>query len=331
LGLEVSPPTGESARLEEEAVGWLVRAQSDTATADDWVALTAWLEASEAHARAFAHVEALSAEISDNSGAIADAIATARGEMLAFKRPARRRPVWTRWAGLAAAAAVIAVVAAPALRRAYQGEPTTYRSAVGETREVDLGDGSRIRLDGASTMTVRLGWRTRRIDLAQAQASFDVAKDPRRPFLVDVGDQQVRVVGTEFNILHVDHEVVVSVRRGIVEVRQSGLGPDPVARLVRGDELRHAEGTQVSQQQRVNPDKAFAWASGRLVCDDEPLGQVVAELNRRYALPIRVTPAAAGKRFSGVLELGDQGVLVRRLAGYLSLSVRRTDREITLS
>ncbi len=330
-GLEVSPPTGESVRLDEEAVGWLVRVQSDAATADDWVALTAWLEASEAHAEAFARAEALSVEISDNSVEIAKAIAPARGEVLAFKRPNRHVPVWTRWAVLAAAAAVVAVVASPAVLGAYQGSPTTYRTAIGETREVDLGDGSRIRLDGASTMTVRLGWRARRVDLAQAQASFDVAKDPRRPFVVDVGDQQVRVVGTEFNILHADRQVVVSVRRGIVEVRQTDLGPDPVARLMSGDELRHAEGTQVSQQQRVNPDRAFAWASGRLVCDDEPLGQVVAELNRRYALPIRVTPAAAAKRFSGVLELGDQGVLVRRLADYLSLSVRRTDREITLS
>jgi transmembrane sensor len=327
----MTPPTGMSARLDNEAVAWLVRVQADAATADDWAALTAWLEVSEARADAFARAEALSAEISDNSVEIAAAMSRPADKVLAFRSRVRRVPPWTPLAGLAAAAAVVAVVAAPGLQRAYQGAPETYRTTAGETREIALSDGSHIRLDGASTMTARMGWRTRRIDLAQAQASFDVSKDPRRPFLVDVGDQQVRVVGTEFNILHDDHEVVVSVRRGVVDVRQPGLRADPVARLVKGDELRHAEGTQVSQQQRVNPDKAFAWASGRLVCDDEPLSQIVAELNRRYALPIRVTKPAGAKRFSGVLELGDQDVLLRRLADYLSLSVRRTDREITLS
>ncbi|THD51085.1 FecR domain-containing protein [Phenylobacterium sp.] len=329
----MSPPTGPGpgVRLDDEAVAWLVRVEADTATADDWVALTAWLESAEAHADAFARSEALSAEISDNSVEIAASISRPDGEVLPFKPRVRRGPRWMPLAGLAAAATVVAVIAAPSAQRAYQGAPQTYRTGVGETLEMALSDGTHIHLDGASAMTVQIGWRTRRIDLAQAQASFDVAKDPRRPFVVDVGDQQVRVVGTEFNILHEGQEVVVSVRRGVVEIRQPSLGPDPVARLVKGDELRHAEGTQVSQQQRVNPDKAFAWASGRLVCDDEPLSRIVAELNRRYALPIRVTRTAGAKRFSGVLELGDEDVLLRRLADYLSLSVQRTDHEITLS
>ena len=44
-----------------------------------------------------------------------------------------------------------------------------------------------------------------------------------------------------------------------------------------------------------------------------------------------MTKAAGAKRFSGVLELGDQEAVVRTLAGYLSLSVRRTDHGIALS
>ncbi len=326
----MSPPIKNS-ELEAQAIAWLVRVQSDSATADDWMALTAWLEASDAHADAFAEAEALSAEIGDNAREIAAAIQQPDLVVVPFQPRLRRRS----WGSItqpaaAAAAVVVAVVGGFGLQRAYLGAPAVYRTAVGETRDIALSDGSHIRLDGASTMTVRMGWAVRRIDMAQAQAAFDVAKDPRRPFLVEVGDQQVRVVGTEFNILHADNQVVVSVRRGVVEVRQPGLGPDPIARLAKGDELRHGEGTQVSQQQQVAPDKAFAWTSGRLVCDDEPLSQIVTELNRRYQIPIRVSGAAGAKRFSGVLELGDQSVLVRTLAGYLSLSVQRTDHEITL-
>ncbi|MGZ6018111.1 MAG: FecR family protein [Phenylobacterium sp.] len=327
----MSPPTTSKSSLLDEAIAWLVRVQSDTATADDWVELTAWLEASDDHAEAFAEAEALSAEIADNAGEIAAAIPRPAATALPFRPRIRRTPAWTAFAGLAAAAAVVAVVATPGLERAYQGAPVTYRTAPGETRDVALADGSHIRLDGASAVTVRLGWRSRRVDMGLAQASFDVAKDPKRPFLVNVGDQQVRVVGTEFNILHDDRQVVVSVRRGVVEVRQPALGPNPVARLLKGDELRHAEGDRVSQQQEVDPDAAFAWASGRLICQDEPLSQIAAELNRRYAVPVHVTAAAGAKRFSGVLMLGDQTRVVKTLADYLSLTVRRTDRDIALS
>ena len=166
--------------------------------------------------------------------------------------------------------------------------------------------------------------------MAEAQATFDVAKDPGRAFLISVGDQQVRVVGTEFNIRHYDKSVRVTVRRGIVEVRQLALGQTPVARLVAGQSLSHVEGAPRSVQTATDPNPAFAWTEGRMVCDDETLGDMIAYLNRRYPVPIKISPALAGKRFSGVLELGDENLVIKRLASYFSLSVHRTDSTIEL-
>lgn len=314
--------------LRDDAVAWLVRVQSDHAMAEDWSALTAWLEASDDHLAAFEEAELVAAELSERRAEIAPALAPAAPTVVAF-RPRVARPVWS--AGLAAAAAaVVALVAGPALWRSYQGAETVYETGPGQTRQIALADGTRIKLDAASKLSVRLGWRTRRVEMADAQATFDVAKDPGRPFLIGVGDQQVRVVGTEFNIRHYDKTVQVTVRRGVVEVRQPALGAEPVARLVAGQSLSHAEGSPRSTQVTTDPSRAFAWTQGRLVCDDEPLGQIVADLNRRYPVPIRVSDAAARRRFSGVLELGDEAVVVQRLAGYFSLSVHRTGREIEL-
>lgn len=58
---------------EDRAIAWLVRVQSDAATVQDWVALTAWLEISEAHAQAFARAELLSGAIMDSARDIAAA------------------------------------------------------------------------------------------------------------------------------------------------------------------------------------------------------------------------------------------------------------------
>lgn len=326
----MSPRTdpGVTEALRDEALAWLVRVQSDAATGEDWSALTDWLEVSQQHLAAFEAVEGLAAELADQAAQIAPRLALAAGEVVAFRpRPAaagRRGFI----AALAAAAAVLVV--SPIAWRAYQGPATTYETGVGQTREIVLADGSHIHLNGGSKLTVRLGWRARRVEMAQAEATFDVAKDPSRPFLISVGDQQVRVVGTEFNIRHDDKTVVVSVRRGVVEVRQPALGPAPVARLTVGQALHHVEGARASKVSAVAPDAAFAWTQGRLVCEDQPLSEIVAALNRRYPTPIRVSEAVGRRRFSGVLDLGDQAVLVDRLSRYLSLTVVRTGAEITL-
>ena len=184
--------------------------------------------------------------------------------------------------------------------------------------------------NAASTLTVRLGWRMRQVTLADAEATFDVAKDRDRPFIIAAGDQQIRVVGTEFNVRDYDRSVVVSVRRGVVEVRQPALGDEPVARLTAGEELRHVQGSAVSARGRVDPNAAYAWTTGRLICNDRPLSDIVAYLNRRYPTPILVSQANGARRFSGVLELGDQQLLVRRLAEYLFLPVHRADGKIIL-
>lgn len=319
-----------SQALDDQAVAWLVRVQSDAATADDWMALAAWLDADPHNVIAFAAAEQLSAEITDRADQIAAGLAPASAAAPTLT-PRRRTP--RRWllAGGLAAAASIAVVAGPLAWRSYEGAPITYSTGVGETRQITLADGSRIQLDAASTMTVRLGWRQRRVWMSEAQASFDVAKDARRPFTVDVGDQRVRVVGTEFNVRHLDGQVRVTVRRGIVEVSQPDQSGAPVARLSPGQQLTHVEGKDVSTVRQVEPGAAFAWRNGRLICEDEPMSEIAAELSRRYAIPVRVSGAAAGRRFSGVLELGDEAQVVRRLADYLSLTARRTDGAFILS
>lgn len=313
--------------LTDQAIVWLVRVQSDAATDADWEALTAWLEQSDAHREAFEAVELLSDDIDVLASDIKSGLVKTEDRVVAF-RPRLPR----RWIGLGAAAAAAVLVAAvsPMLVTAYRGAPETYVAAAGSPRDVVLSDGSRIRINAGSSLTVRMGWRGRRVEMADAEASFQVVHDPGRPFTVSAGDQQVRDIGTEFNIRHRDGQVVVSVRSGVVAVSQPGLGSAEVARLTAGQQLRHVEGAGTSQVASVNPDTAFAWTKGQLVCDDRPLSEIVAELNRRFGGGVQVSPAAGRRRFSGVLELDDRKAVVRRLAGFLSLSVDDKDGQLIL-
>lgn len=315
--------------LRDEAVAWLVRVQSDAATAEDWTALTDWLEDSEARVAAFEEAELIVGDVDLRKAEIADGLSPPAPNVATFPSRATA-PARRAWIGGAIAASLAVLVGGPALWTASQGRSVTYETKPGETRRIDLADGTRITLDGGSRLSVRLGWRKREVEMGMAQASFDVAKDPSRPFLIGVGDQRVRVVGTEFNIRHDAKSVRVTVRRGVVEVAQRDGGGQAPVRLTVGQELRHAQGATRSDVRRVAPDGAFAWSQGQLVADNETLGDIVADLNRRFSTPIRITPEVASRRFSGVIALDDEDAAVHVLATYAALTVDRVDGEIVL-
>lgn len=318
--------------LRDDAVAWLVRVQSEAATVDDWMALTDWLDGSPARQEAFEEAELIVADLTERRDEIAAALTPPADNVIRFP-PTRRKPApppRRAWIGGAIAASLAVMIGGPALWNASQGALVTYETKPGETRRIDLADGTHITLDGGSKLSVRLGWKTRRVEMGLAQASFDVAKDPSRPFLIGVGDQAVRVVGTEFNIRNDGRSVRVTVRRGIVEVAQRDAKGQAPTRLTVGQELRHVQGSDTAQVRRVEASNAFAWSQGQLVADNETLGDIVADLNRRFATPIRITPEAANRRFSGVIALDDEEAAVRLLATYASLSVDRTAEEISL-
>jgi len=326
--------TTQAELVREQAISWLVRVQSDRATGEDWAALADWLEESETHLAAFEEAEMLSRRIDSSADSLLKGLRAPSAKVIQFsahqtRRP-RSRPGWAGTALLAASVIALAMFGAPMLWNGYQGPLRTYQTGVGETRDLKLADGTSVRLDAASTLSARIGWGARRVTLGDGEASFDVATDAHRPFLIRVGDQTVRVVGTEFNIRHYDRSTVVTVRRGIVEIYQDDPATGPVARLTKGWALQHVQGSSGSRVSAVNPDSAFAWTQGHLICDDEPLSEIVAYLNRRYPVPIRLSGEAAARRFSGVLALDDQEEVVRDLGRYLSLSEIRSERQIIL-
>jgi ferric-dicitrate binding protein FerR (iron transport regulator) len=111
--------------------------------------------------------------------------------------PAQRFNVGRRGliAGLgAAAAACVAVVVGPRLFSAR------YGTALGEIRRVPLSDGSMAAINTDTALDVAMSPRLRHVKLDKGEAWFEVAKDARRPFVVESGPVRVRAVGTAFSV-----------------------------------------------------------------------------------------------------------------------------------
>ncbi len=311
----------------EEAARWFVRLQSEAADAGDWQAFEAWLAASPDHVAAYEHLESLWVDLEAAPQVIAHRLdqvalrpAPRRTRGIALRNPGRR--AWIAGAGAIAASLVVAVEIAN--RPAGVDDTLTLRAAPGETRQYVLADGTRINLNAGSEIQVRMGRDARRVTMADAEAVFDVAHDARRPFLITSGDREVRVVGTMFNLRQRDGKMALTVRRGIVEVRPAGAPQAPATRVTVGQQLAHSQGGESVLTADGLSDSAFAWTTGQLVYRGQPLGEVAADLSRRFATPVRTADAdAASLRFSGVLVLDNEPAVLRRIEAFAPVTAVR--------
>jgi len=315
-------PRDEDSRR-ADAADWVVRLQSGDLTEDQALAFDAWLGASDDNARAYDAALGVMFEVEASAPRIAFDL-----RRLPAPRPTNHRRGWIVAGGMAAAATVALAVMPVSLLSA---PPQTYTTAKGEHRTVMLADGTRVDLNAGTRMTVTLARHERRVSMPEGEAVFDVASDHSRPFLIAAGDRTVRVVGTRFDVRRREGQLSVTVDRGVVEVRPNEDARGRAFRLHPGQRLDHAEGAADAHVRAVEPADVYAWRTGRLIYRDQPLGDVVADLNQQYARQISLDdPALAATRFSGVLVLDDQDAVIRRLALLAPLRALPSARGVTL-
>lgn len=324
--MTVSDTPPEDDRI-DQASAWVARLHGEDADEADWLALETWLTADPGNARAFDEAERLWAALGVYREPILAGLSSAsRQRSPGPAGPAQDRGPrsgWRRWSLAAAPIAAALVAGVLLVGPMIEGRATTYVTRPGETREVVLEDGTIIALNGGSRLTVRQTSKARAVEMGQAEAAFDVAHDPSRPFLVTVGESQVRVVGTAFNIRRDGVSTRVAVSRGVVQVGDVQ-DPGQVVRLTAGETVSRDDASDVSVVTRGDAETAQGWRSGRLVYVDRPLSDVVADLNRAFAIPVTVAPDAASLRFTGILELGDEDRVIARLEGFMPVAAYRT-------
>jgi len=293
------------------AADWLVRLQAPDLGEAEAVEFDAWLNERPVNAQAYDAALAVMLEIDAAAAQVLDGLKAASGPRRGRLTAGARRG-WLA-AGGVAAAATIALAVLPFGAPAPTAE--NFATGKGEHRTVRLADGSTVELNAGSRLSVILGRHERRVALPDGEAVFDVAADKARPFLIDAGDRTVRVVGTRFDVRHRGAAISVTVERGVVEVRPGGEAAGRIWRLHPGQRLDTAQGAASVQLSAVDPQQVEAWRTGRLIYRDQPLGEVVADLNQQFAKPIVLDdPALAETRVSGVLVLDDQDAVIRRLA-----------------
>lgn len=187
--------------------------------------------------------------------------------------------------------------------------------AADRIRLIDLPDGSKASLAAHSALTLTYAPSERRLRLVRGHVFFDVAHQAARPFVVEAGGRRITALGTRFDVRSDAEGLQVTLLEGRVRVDSPSLdGPQAAVELRPGEELVAAPGRAPTVGQ-ADAAKAEAWRQTRLVFEDRPLREVIAELNRYAVLQLVIDdPRVAALRITGQFRTGDNARFARNLS-----------------
>jgi len=280
----------------DQASEWLLKLEADPA---QFEAFDQWLHAAPEHFEAWARVNRAWAAMVPE----APRLATSRPgtscslapQPLQVARQRRSRRV------LLAAACVGAI----AIGVAWLGDPAwraDYHTGMGESRVVQLADGSRITLAAQTAVNIDYQGTERRVELVRGEALFEVAHNARRPFQVNVGAASVRVLGTVFDVALSTAGLKVEVREGAVGVRAT----DQSWRLAAGQRLWLETRDGHAQQSAIAADEVASWVDGQQFFENARVSDVVEQLRRyQHGWIIIGNDALGQQRVTGLYDLRD--------------------------
>jgi transmembrane sensor len=311
--------------LIEEALRWFVVLRDESHDEDDRRAFERWRTADAAHEAAWQRAQAVWAQ-ADVLEPVYGGSASAAVAPFPESVPTPRRFGRRRWLQAAAAAAIAAPAAYMASRPTLWAD---HRTAAGERRMVTLADGSTVELAGGSALSVSFGKDQRLLRLLAGEAFFTVAADPARPFVVEAGEGRVRALGTAFDVKMSGESVTVTVMEHRVEV---STGPDRRIELAQGQQVRYVA-RELQAPRPADIRVADAWRRDRLIFQDAPLGEVVADLERARGGRIVLTDSRLrALPVTAVFDARQADLALATIAGILPITLHRlTDWLIVLS
>lgn len=286
---------------DEAAAAWAVRRETRGGDPAFEAELSAWLAEDPRRAGALLRAEAALSLLN-------------RGRALGSAYKARptgrfRRRELLAGGGLAAVAAGAGGLAVLLPRSEH------YATKLGELRKAPLADGSVAAINTDSEIKVAMTPKLRRVVLTKGEAWFQVAKDARRPFVVEAGPVRVRAVGTAFSVRRREDAAQVLVTEGVVETWVEG---QEARRIRLGAGVRAELGADQPPQAveaEAEITHALAWREGQIALYGQPLAEAAAEFNRYNARKIVIEdPRLARQSVVGQFNANDPEAFARAAA-----------------
>lgn len=188
----------------------------------------------------------------------------------------------------------------------YKTAPFVVSAKKGDRATIELPDGTVAQLNSDSRLTymhpTKKGERRAKIT---GEAYFQVAHDKESPFIVEVGELEVRVLGTSFTVSSYEEQedIIVVLVEGKVEVTASSTS----CTLIPGDKMCYNKLTQAMTTQQVKTSDYLAWTKGELYFENESMESLIRTLSRMYDVEVSFDNSSKSlrqERFTGTIPIG---------------------------
>lgn len=185
-------------------------------------------------------------------------------------------------------------------------------TSVGGEYVVELSDGTRVWLNANTMFDFPVDFvRQERVVKLRGEAYFEVAKDAKRPFIVETEGTRTRVLGTSFNVKAYPDERYerTTLLEGSVEITlaESTGTPSPRMVLEPGMQARWETGSRSLSVRAVDAEDAIAWRRGEFLFTEEDIQVVLQTLSRWYGVEFVSTDEKLETyTFSGMMSKDDK-------------------------
>lgn len=311
--------TNREDRIEEAAAEWVLRFSEGSLTDETMEQWKVWMEAHPDHRRVYEKMSTLWGMADELDAIAVDQVADTDTQQ---EPVAEHGPSWVEtlrgWftgprvamvssVVIAASVALVFVPFDKAPIEASRLEMVAGMSTLkGENRLVELPDGSELELGADSELRFAFSDAERRIILKRGEALFNVASDPNRPFIVDVGTGEYQALGTTYNVRLGSQGSTLTVLEGMVQASVSAPDADyngfTPPRLIAGESLSISTDGHMGEVTKVDLNAVASWREGLFSYVGVPLKEVFSDLNRYSEKRLELDAEAGELRYTGTIH-----------------------------
>jgi Fe2+-dicitrate sensor, membrane component len=169
----------------------------------------------------------------------------------------------------------------------------TVSTPNGGQYKLTLADGTKVWLNASSSITYPTAFKnaTREVQI-KGEAYFEVAANKQLPFIVKTRGEEIRAVGTQFNVNTYENEphIKTSLVEGVVSIGNTILQPGQA----------YVNGKVVN----TDIDQDISWKNGYFKVNGADITTLMRQFERWYDIRVRYEGKAPAYKFQGELDRG---------------------------
>jgi transmembrane sensor len=163
--------------------------------------------------------------------------------------------------------------------------------------QIILPDGTKVWLNAASSLRfpVLFADDSRQVEL-MGEGYFEVAKNKAKPFRIAVNGEEIKVLGTHFNVMGYSDEAstITTLLEGSVQIAKGR----NVRKIVPGEQAIVGDEIQVA---KVDVSEAIQWKNGNFNFSHEKIQRIMRKLSRWYNIDVEYQGKITGEGFVGTV------------------------------